>query len=125
VRDLRKFVDELVDLDLKRDKYVDKAIKDIHERIDKRAGETKDLKKEIVIAVVVCDYFLARRCYFFLFLSYFFSFSFLTISYFDHMTKEKTSIQGTPQEHWCLQPSPPADKTSNKKEDLHSPGGRG
>jgi len=30
-----------------------------------------------VIAVVVCDYFIARRCYFFLFLSYFFSFSFL------------------------------------------------
>jgi len=35
-----------------------------------------------VIAVVVCDYFIARRCYFFLFLSYFFSFSISLSSYF-------------------------------------------
>jgi len=32
---------------LERDKYLDKAINDIHERIDKQAGETKDLKKEM------------------------------------------------------------------------------
>ena len=31
---------------LERDRYLDKAINDIHERIDKRAGEMKDLKKE-------------------------------------------------------------------------------
>jgi len=28
------------------DKYLDEAIKEIHKRIDKRAGETKDLKEE-------------------------------------------------------------------------------
>jgi len=53
----------------------------------------------IVIAVVVWDYFIARRCYFFLFLSYFFSFYFLTFLIFNHMTKEKTSIRGAHQEH--------------------------
>ena len=57
------------------------------------------LTKPLVIAVVVCDYFLARRCYFFLFLYYFFSFSFLTFLIFNHMTKEKTSIRGAHQEH--------------------------
>ena len=52
-----------------------------------------------VIAVVVCDYFITRRSYFFLFLSYFFSFSFLTFLILFHMTKEKTSIHGAHQEH--------------------------
>ena len=36
-----------MDLDLKCDKYIDKAFKDVHEQIDKRAGEIKDLKKEM------------------------------------------------------------------------------
>jgi len=52
VHDLRKFVDKLVDSDLKRNKYVDKAFKDVHERIDKQAGEIKDLKKETRVASV-------------------------------------------------------------------------
>jgi len=37
---------------IERDKYLDKAIKEIHERIDKRAGETKDLKRETRAASV-------------------------------------------------------------------------
>jgi len=36
-----------VNSNLERDRYLDKAIKNIHEQIDKRAGETKDLKKEM------------------------------------------------------------------------------
>jgi len=56
----------------------------------------------IVIAVVVCDYFIVRRCYFFLSFSYLFSFSPLTFLIFNHMTKEKTSIGETPQEHRYL-----------------------
>jgi len=35
-----------VNSNLERDKYVDEAIKEIHKWIDKRAGETKDLKQE-------------------------------------------------------------------------------
>ena len=37
---------------LERDRYLDKVIKDIHEQIDKRAGETKDLKKEMRASVL-------------------------------------------------------------------------
>jgi len=37
---------------LERDKYLDKAIDDIHQRIDKRSGETKDLKKEMRASVL-------------------------------------------------------------------------
>jgi len=48
-----------------------------------------------VIAVVVCDYFIARRCYFFLFLFFIFLYPLI----FFHMTKEKTSIRGAHQEH--------------------------
>ena len=51
VRDLCKFVDELVNSNLERDRVLDKAIKDVHKWIDKRAGETKDLKKEMRASV--------------------------------------------------------------------------
>jgi len=37
---------------LECDKYLDKAIDDIHQRIDKRSGETKDLKKEMRASVL-------------------------------------------------------------------------
>ena len=39
-------------LNLERDKYLDKAIDDIHQRIDKRSGEMKDLKKEMRASVL-------------------------------------------------------------------------
>jgi len=44
--------DELVNSNLEHDRYLDKAIKDVHKRIDKRAGETKDLKKEMRASVL-------------------------------------------------------------------------
>ena len=66
------------------------------------------------IAVVVCDYFIVQRCYFFLSFLISFPFIFSLFLFSFHMTKEKTSIGGAHQEHWCLQPSPPADKTSSK-----------